>query len=101
MRQYHLMVIYIDVFLLSRAAIRKTWSNHMRFEYNSTSNMHQDVIFPFSDVLFLLGKPSTNSQNIDNISDYQNQIINESRIYDDILQVDIEETYHNCFYKSK
>ena len=73
----------------------------MRFEHNSTTNLRQEISSPFSDVLFLLGQPSANSQNNEHFDVYQNYIIDESRRYDDIIQVDIEETYHNCFYKSK
>ena len=47
-------------------------------------------------IYFVLGKPKENEDN--SLKDQIN-IEKESQSFEDILQIDIEETYHNCFHK--
>ena len=91
--------MFLSFYLSYRAVIRKTWSNHIQLKQNSVKNMNHKVNIRnhFLEVFFLLAKPSYNNRTFEN---HQNKIIEESHKYNDIIQVDVEESYHNCFYKS-
>ena len=83
-----------------RDGIRKTWSNHIQLKQNSVKNLNHkvNIMNHFLEVFFLMAKPSHNNETLN--SNEQNKIIEESHKYNDIIQVDVEESYHNCFYKS-
>jgi hypothetical protein len=66
-----------------RDSIRKTWS---MFEKDSNS----------WKVFFVIGKPIINGTFLEY---EQNRIMEESMYYSDLIQLDLAETYHNCFYK--
>ena len=66
-----------------RDSIRKTWS---QFEKDSNS----------WKVIFVIGKPMVNGSDL--LSE-QSRIMEESVYYNDVIQLDLEESYHNCFYK--
>ena len=48
------------------------------------------------DVFFVLGIPKGDTENIEKDTI---EITKESLKFGDIILIDIEETYHNCFYK--
>ena len=48
------------------------------------------------DVFFVLGIPKGDTENIEKDTI---EIEKESLKFGDIILIDIEETYHNCFYK--
>ena len=48
------------------------------------------------DVFFVLGIPKGDAENIERDT---TEITKESLKFGDIILIDIEETYHNCFYK--
>ena len=50
------------------------------------------------EVFFVLGKPKDNKENSERDTI---KIMEENNQFGDIIQIDIEETYHNCFYKGK
>ena len=48
------------------------------------------------DVFFVLGIPKGDTENVEGD---KSEIAKESLQFGDIILIDIEETYHNCFYK--
>ena len=64
--------------------------------YSDTESSH-DYLGPFN-VFFVLGKPKDNNVNCEK---EQLKILDESNKFGDIIQIDVEETYHNCFYKGQ
>ena len=91
----------IFLFFFIRNAIRDTWGSQLKLndEKSETSNVkyqrqHSDS--KAFGIYFVLGKPKENE---DNSQKDQTEIEKESQSFEDILQIDIEETYHNCFYK--
>ena len=92
-------ILFLSFYLSCRDVIRKTWSNHIQLKQNSVKNLNDNVNIRnhFLEVFFLLAKPSHNNKTFET---QQNKIIEESNKYNDIIQVDVEESYHNCFYKS-
>ena len=92
-------ILFLSFYISCRDVIRKTWSNHIQLKQNSVKNLNDNVNIRnhFLEVFFLLAKPSHNNKTFET---QQNKIIEESNKYNDIIQVDVEESYHNCFYKS-
>ena len=92
-------ILFLSFYLSCRDGIRKTWSNHIQLKQNSVKNLNHkgNIRNHFLEVFFLLAKPSHNNKTFEN---HQNKIIEESHKYNDIIQVDVEESYHNLLYKS-
>ena len=93
--------ISIFLFFLIRNAVRDTWGSQLRTndENSESSNVKNERLHSNSKafgIYFVLGRPKENEGNIPKD---QIEIEKEGQRFGDILQIDIEETYHNCFYK--
>ena len=90
----------IFLFFFIRNAIRDTWGSQLKDndEKSDTSNVKNRRLPSEKSfgIYFVLGKPKENE---DNSQKDQTEIEKESQSFGDILQIDIDETYHNCFYK--
>ena len=84
----------MQYYFLFRESIRKTWGKYSVTDMREKTTRNEDLFF--SEVLFILGSPKDDSNGVQK---QQMAIEKESRISRDILQVNIEESYHNCFYK--
>ena len=95
--------LFEALFLHIREAIRNTWGKGRHTRVNSTTIAYSGYngSMYFLEVVFILGRPNINESKSNIKENQQNVIIKEGQAYGDIIQIDVEETYGNCFYKGE